>query len=95
MGPPMGPVHLPLPLFHAMSSGNTDMVTLLLENGADPNITMHGITPLLFAARWCPKNDFFHVLLNKGADPDKVMEDGPSPVFLHCKLTYCCCCCCC
>ena len=61
-------------LFRAIYSGHTDVLTLLLENGADPNVVLNGITPLMYAAR-CSKNDIVRVLLNKGADPSGTQWD--------------------
>jgi ankyrin repeat protein len=62
---------------HAAAAGNrTNMVMLLLEHGANPNVRQGGgWTPLHQAADHCDVG-MVKLLLHHGADPDAVRDDG-------------------
>ncbi len=63
------------PLMYAISHGRSDIVPLLLDNGADVNAqSTSGWTALMFAARDNP--DTIPILLDKGANRDFVNQDG-------------------
>ena len=70
---------LATPLHIAVRRGQTKVVHLLLEEGADPDIAdgrlEFGITPLMSAAKY-GFNDIIKILLNKGADSNKADEYG-------------------
>ena len=96
------------PLHGAVSSGQIDMVTLLLENGADPNIALkNGMTALMFSKEerghghndgvrailnkvwiiWMegvltPRNKVGQLLLEAGANPEKMNNRGLTPLLL-------------
>ncbi|HYE85602.1 MAG TPA: ankyrin repeat domain-containing protein [Vicinamibacterales bacterium] len=57
------------PLMQAAHSGNTDAVRMLIENGADPNVTetANGQSALMFAAA-ADRVDVVKLLLSRGAD---------------------------
>lgn len=70
------------PLLHAVRQGHADMVTLLLDAGADINQASAGdrTSPLLMASI----NGQFDIvlsLLNRGADPNQYSDAGTSPLF--------------
>jgi ankyrin repeat protein len=57
------------PLFGAAAlPGNAKLVRLLLDHGANPNVTVGGATSLTMAA-WTGDAEEVAVLLNRGADP--------------------------
>ena len=70
------------PLLHAVRQGHADMVTLLLDAGADINQASAGdrTSPLLMASI----NGQFDIvlsLLSRGADPNQYSDAGTSPLF--------------
>ncbi|MGW7639398.1 ankyrin repeat domain-containing protein [Streptomyces decoyicus] len=69
------------PLYLAAVSGQTDMVRLLLEAGATPDVESRGEgtagLPLCAAACW-DHSGAVHELLAHGADPDRREDDGTS-----------------
>ena len=72
------------PLQYAAMSGNTDLVKLLLDKGADPNKTAHwghslGLTALHWAANGQHK-DVVKLLLDRGAAPNQANEFGETPL---------------
>ena len=61
---------------------NTQMVTELLTNGADPNISDNeGWTPL-HAAVLMDQTQTVTELLTKGANPDTPNSDGKTPLYI-------------
>ena len=67
------------PLRFAAENGDTDSVRLLLEAGADPNLTDDsGISPLHMAALCA--SDCIKLLLAAGADPNVTCEDRFTPL---------------
>ena len=68
------------PLYRTVVAGDIFSATLLLNNGADPNIqcTM-GETPL-YQAVDMEKIDHIKLLLKNGADPNITNDDGLSPL---------------
>jgi ankyrin repeat protein len=64
------------PLHAAVASRNSEIVTLLLARGADPNARQQvGYTPLMGAAGSGEK-ELVDLLLQAGADPSLTAEDG-------------------
>ena len=73
---------LTTPLQESILRGYTDLVQLLLDNGADPNLAFtNGITPLMNAVDRRGCNDIVRALLDKGADPNQ--EDVGGMTALH------------
>ena len=69
------------PLVIAASNGHGDVVRLLLNMGADPNMgDRHSGTPLYYAAR-NGQEDVTKLLIDEGADPDKASCDGGTPLL--------------
>jgi ankyrin repeat protein len=67
------------PLRNAVSQGHTDIVKLLLERGADPNLREEGIAPrghALYAAASGGQYELAKVLLEHGANPDAPVESS-------------------
>ena len=70
-----------LPLFEAANNGHTDIVGLLLDNGAKPNIPNDfGDSPLKAAARK-GHTQVVKLLIDSGADPNRVY--GHEDTALH------------
>ena len=62
-----------------MSSGNEEIVTLLLENGANPNIPGgHNETPLNDAVA-CNRTNIARLLVSYGADVNARNSRGLTP----------------
>jgi ankyrin len=69
-------------LARAIEDGRPKMVALLLENGADANMTTpRGLTPLT-ASLVYRQMEVFHMLLAKNADTDKTDGMGNVPLIL-------------
>ena len=75
------------PLQGAAIRGNTNLVKLLLDNGADPNKTAHwGHSHGLTALHWAVDHkDVVKLLLNRGAAPNQVNEFGETPLHWAAK----------
>ncbi|WP_215610259.1 ankyrin repeat domain-containing protein [Leptothoe spongobia] len=69
------------PLVKATLEGDADAVSMLLEQGSDPNVVYHTNTALTYAAR-----DGFieiaHLLIEHGADVNWVDGEGVTPLIL-------------
>ncbi|MEW5789135.1 MAG: ankyrin repeat domain-containing protein [Pseudomonadota bacterium] len=66
-------------LIHAVDRGDVEMVRLLLEGGADPDMKAGGHTPLVLAALHGHAR-IVKQLLAGGADPDLKSGDGNTPL---------------
>ena len=68
------------PLLYSMYAyDGIEYARLLVEHGADVNLTRNnGETPLHVAASWTA-TDIFKLLLEKGANPNAVNDEGESP----------------
>lgn len=67
-------------LVRAVERGNVELVRLLLDAGADPDLKGNGMTPLGLAALKGQAR-IAHMLLRAGADPDLKGSDGNTPLF--------------
>jgi ankyrin repeat protein len=72
----IAPVH-----FASEISENPDVITVLLEAGADIN-TRDGVTPLHWAAEYNENPEVITVLLDNGSDGTAVDKDGKTPFDL-------------
>jgi putative ankyrin repeat protein FPV023 len=61
-----------------------EIITLLLDNGADINKSSHGVAPLIFAANTPDESGtaLLEFLLSKGADPNVKDFQGNTPLFV-------------
>lgn len=57
----------PTPLMNAVYNGNTNIINMLLENGADINYTTDEMTPLIYAA-YKGNTNIINTLLENGVD---------------------------
>jgi ankyrin repeat protein len=77
------------PLVHAADRGHLDVVRLLLERGADPNVPEEGNAPhgrALYAAVYNRHFDAARLLLEHGASPNQEVEssaDTPSIAIMN------------
>ncbi|MBC8134914.1 MAG: ankyrin repeat domain-containing protein [Fibrella sp.] len=70
------------PLITAVHAGKTEIATLLLDRGADPNVAgVTGYTPLM-AATQARNIALMRILLLRGADPDLATSKGLTPLML-------------
>ncbi|KAI4998661.1 hypothetical protein ZWY2020_054003 [Hordeum vulgare] len=67
------------PLHHAAKYGRDEAARLLLSRGASVDATFRGLTPLHFAAAY-GMISVMKVLLEHHADPNKVSEEGSTPL---------------
>lgn len=79
------------PLIVACYHGNFNIANLLLENGANPNLTNYkGTTPLMYAKDYCIKNDDYKIidlLISNGADMNK-RDNRNYTIFDYLELNY-------
>ena len=77
------------PLAHAAGRGHLEVVRLLLERGADPNVPEEGNAPhgrALYAAVYNRHFDVARLLLEHGANPNQEVEssaDAPSIAIMN------------
>jgi ankyrin repeat protein len=77
------------PLAHAAGRGHLEVVRLLLERGADPNVPEEGNAPhgrALYAAVYNRHVDVARLLLEHGANPNQEVEssaDAPSIAIMN------------
>ena len=73
-------------LLLACEKGDTDIITILLNAGADPNIAdMHGNTCLHHAVnRYCSK-DLLQALINQNADVNATNQTNQTALLLACE----------
>ena len=77
----------PLPLILAATTGQTDIVRMLVQHGAAINArTAAGDTPLLLAVYW-GRGDTAAYLLQKGADANLANNKGTLPILLAAERT--------
>lgn len=79
-------------LMLATAKKQSEVVKLLLENGANPNAKYNnkserGLTALLTASVGGP-TDIVEMLLNRGADPNLASESGMTPLMLACSTGH-------
>lgn len=68
-------------LVSAVRHGNVEMVRILLDAGADPDLPGRGFTPLVLAA-FSGQTQIAHLLLRAGADVDVQGIDGNTALIL-------------
>jgi ankyrin repeat protein len=77
------------PLVHAAGRGHLEVVRLLLERGADPNVSEEGNAPhgrALYSAVYNRHVDVARLLLEHGANPNQEVEssaDAPSIAIMN------------
>ena len=69
------------PLFVAAKCGLNNMVSMLLESGADPNITDGNKKTPLWIASQNNKETIVELLVERGADIDQADDDRVSPLY--------------
>lgn len=74
-------------LHYALESGDKELISLLLKNGADANIrNFHGETPLHFLVALKNGSSLIEYLLNEGAYIDSQTHGGSTPLHFACKF---------
>lgn len=72
-------------LHHAAVAGNTQMLVMLLENGAAVDLADNrGYRPIHFAAAH-GRTEAVHLLLRWGSLPNAPAADGSAPLHLACQ----------
>lgn len=75
-----GPKNKRTPLLISLSTGNVALANLLLEKGADVNVSdVYGISPLHLAAE-LDNEKIIYLLIKKGASPHALDADGCAPM---------------
>lgn len=69
-----------VPLFIAIKQENTDLVNLLLQNGADVNKSFDETCPIIYATYW-GNLDIVKLLIKNGAKIDVLDEDQNPPIY--------------
>ena len=72
----------PTDLSSAIDQGQVDSIRLLLEHGADPNLSVNGPLPLARAIKNPKSKAAIPLLLDKGADPNAKDANNYAPLFL-------------
>lgn len=73
------------PLRNAASAGHMDIVRLLLDRGADPNLPAEGIAPngwAMYSAVFHGHYEIAKLLLERGANPDAPVESSADAVWI-------------
>ena len=70
------------PISAAASRNDLEMVTLLLEHGADPNLPEHGAPRghALWTAVYNKRREMARALIDHGADPNAMVESSGTPI---------------
>lgn len=77
------------PLHLAAWGGYAQIITLLLDAGADANVQDNdGATPLCHMTGWCTRPDIVDLLVARGANIDTPDHDGASPLALAASLIH-------
>jgi len=72
-------------LHYAVHYGNLDMVSFLIDKGANVEIkSKEGKTPLHLAVEEAKQN-IINLLLDRGADIEAKNNDGRTPMYSECK----------
>ena len=69
------------PIYLSVTEGHTSVTKLLLDHGANPNVSMHYNTPLHEAIR-NENREIMKMLLDAKAKPDEPDGDGMSPLMM-------------
>lgn len=76
-------IHQQTPLHRAAYRGHREVVTMLLERGADPNASdIRGQTPLHHLAMLSTMSDIAEILIAAGANVHATDSNGSTPLFL-------------
>ena len=68
-------------LAYSICEGYCNCAKILIESGADVNLTSHdGDTPLILAANW-DQQECVNLLLKSGADVNQADNDGDTPLL--------------